>query len=228
MSNTLRILGRLLRKIPKLFFIYIIIVTLIIGLLMNKKANDYKKGKNLGEINKYEDMLALVDNINDGINLRLELAQKAEESLDICYYIIDNSNTSTALLDQIVKAADRGVKVRFITNKFNTTFRAKNAWRREILANHPNIELYYYENPWYNLYKLQDITHDKVMIADGEYLLTGGRNIGDRFFIEDDNMVDDIDICVKRKSQASSIDNYMDYYEKLVNLKTVKKSRIQV
>lgn len=223
MKNTLRILGHLLRKIPKLLFIYIIIVTLIIGLLMNKKANDYKRDKNLGEINKYEDMLALVDNINDGINLRLELAQKAEESLDICYYIIDNSSTSTAFLDQIVKAADRGVKVRFITNKFNTTFRAKNNWRREILANHPNIELYYYENPWYNLYKLQDITHDKVMIADGEYLLTGGRNIGDRFFIEDDNMVDDIDICVKRKSQASSIDNYIDYYEKLVNLKTVKK-----
>lgn len=199
------------------------IVTLIIGLVMNKKANDYKEYKNLSKIKTYDDRLALVDNINDGINVRLELIGRAEKSLDICYYLIDNSSTSTVFLDQIIKAADRGVKVRLITNKVNTSFRSTNSWRKEILANHPNIDFYYYKNPWYNFYKLQDVNHDKVIIADGSYLLTGGRNIADRFFIKNDEMVDDLDILVERKSDASSIDNYMAYYEKLVKTKPVKK-----
>lgn len=190
---------------------------------MIKKASDYRKNKNQGKFKKYDDKLALVDDMNDGINLRLELIDKAEDSLDICYYIIDNSNTSTVFLDHLIKAADRGVKVRFITNKFNSNFRAKNSWREEILANHPNIDFYYYKNPWYNFYSLQDMNHDKVIIADGTYLLTGGRNIGDRFFIKNDKMVDDLDICVIRKSNTSSIDNFMAYYEDLINLKHVKK-----
>lgn len=189
---------------------------------MAKKAN-YLKNKNLGKIKKYNDKLALVDDINDGINLRLELIDKAEKTLDICYYIIDNSDTSTVFMDQIIRAADRGVKVRFITNKFNTTFRSKNSWRKEILANHPNIDFYYYKNPWYNFYKLQDNNHDKLIVVDGDYLITGGRNIGDRFFIKNDEMVDDLDICVKRKSEDSSIDDYMAYYEQLVSIKAVKK-----
>ncbi|WP_296114245.1 phosphatidylserine/phosphatidylglycerophosphate/cardiolipin synthase family protein [uncultured Anaerococcus sp.] len=213
----------MLKKVPRYIFIYIITINLIIGLVMVKKANDYKKNKKTLKIKKYDDKVALVDDINDGINLRLELIKKAEKSLDISYYRIDNSNTSTVFLEELVRAADRGVKVRFITNKFNNSFWAKNSWRKEILASHPNIDFYYYENPRYNLYKLQDINHDKVIIADGDYLLTGGRNIGDRFFIKNDKTVKDLEICVKRKSKSSSIDNYKAYYEKLLGLKTVKK-----
>lgn len=223
MKDILRSVRKIFKKLPKYLLIYIIIVSLIIEIQMLKKANNYKKNKNPGKFKKYDDKLALVDDMNDGINLRLELIDKAEESLDICYYIIDNSNTSTVFLDHLIKAADRGVKVRFITNKFNSKFRAKNSWREEILANHPNIDFYYYKNPWYNFYSLQDMNHDKVIIADETYLLTGGRNIGDRFFIKNDKMVDDLDICVIRKSKTSSIDNFKAYYEDLINLKQVKK-----
>ena len=223
MESIFSFLGNLLKKLPKYLFIYIVIVTLLIEALMLKKANAYKKDKNLGEIKKYDDKLALVDNLNDGFNLRIELIDKAKESLDICYYNVENSNTSTVFLDHVIDAADRGVKIRFIKNKFNSSFRGRSSWRQEVLANHPNIDFYYYKNPWYNFYKLQDINHDKVIIADRAYLITGGRNIGDRFFIENDGMVDDLDICVVRKEKASSIDNYMAYYEKLVNVKAVKK-----
>ena len=101
------------------------IVTLVIGLVMNTKANNYIKNKDLEKIKTYDDRLALVDNIKDGINLRLELIKNAQKSLDICYYLIDNSSTSTVFLDQIIKAADRGVKIRLVTNKFNTSFRVK-------------------------------------------------------------------------------------------------------
>ena len=222
MKNILSFLGNALKYIILFLFIYIIIVNLIVGFLMIKKANDYED-KSLGEIKKYDDKLALVDDINDAINLRLELMEMAEKYVDISYYNIDNSNTSTVFIDQIVKAADRGVKIRLITNKFNTSFIAKNSWRKELLANHPNIDFYYYENPWYNFYKVLDINHDKVIIADGDYLLTGGRNISDRFFIKNDEMVDYLDICVKRKSKISSIDNYMAYYEELLNTKAAKK-----
>jgi putative cardiolipin synthase len=223
MKGVLKLLGRLIRKISKYLLIYLIIVNIIVAILMNTRANNYKKDKDLEKIKLYDDKLALVDDITDGIRLRLELISRAKESLDICYYLIDNSNTATVFIDEVVKAADRGVKVRIITNKFNNNFKGKESWRKEILASHPNIDFYYYKNPFYNLYKLQDNTHDKVIIVDGTYLLTGGRNIADRFFIKNDDMVDDLDICLKRKSTSSAIDDYMAYYENLLKLKAVKK-----
>lgn len=222
MERVLKFLGTLIKKIPKYLLVYIIIVTLVIGLVMNKKANFYKKNKDQVKLKTYNDRLALVDNMEDGMSFRVKLIEEAEESIDICYYLINNSNAGTIFLDELVKAADRGVKVRFITNKFNSSFRGSNKWREEILANHPNIEFYYYKNPWYNFYKIQDITHDKVIIADGKYLVTGGRNIDDRFYIKDDGMVDDLDILVERKSDSSSIDNYMAYYEDLLKAKPAK------
>lgn len=223
MKNFFKFLGSFLKKFGKLLFFYILAVSIIIAVVMNRKAKNYRDSKAAQKLDSYDDELALVDDINDGYRIRLELLRKANESLDICYYLYDNSNTATVILDEIVKAADRGVKVRLILNNFNSSFRAGESWRREILSNHPNIEFYYYQNPYYNFYKIQDINHDKVIIADETYLLTGGRNIADRFYIKDDEMVDDLDICVKRKSKKSSIDNYMAYYEELLNVKPVKK-----
>ncbi|MDD7044310.1 MAG: hypothetical protein PUI05_02605 [Peptoniphilaceae bacterium] len=74
-----------------------------------------------------------------------------------------------------------------------------------------------------NFYKVQDNLHDKALIIDDDYLLTGGRNIGKKFFVEDDSVAYDLDLLIERKSEDSSIDDYKAYYESLINKSSVKK-----
>lgn len=80
-------------------------------------------------------------------------------------------------------------------------------------CSHPNIELYYYGNPLINFYKAQDNLHDKVLLVYRNYLITGGRNASDSFFVDDEDTVFDLDILVKINNNKSSIDDYKDYYE---------------
>lgn len=77
MKGVLKLLGRLIRKISKYLLIYLIIVNIIVAILMNTRANNYKKDKDLEKIKLYDDKLALVDDITDGIRLRLELIARA-------------------------------------------------------------------------------------------------------------------------------------------------------
>ena len=55
-----------------------------------------------------------------------------------------------------------------------------------LLGEHENIELKIYEplpliEPWY----INNRMHDKIILADGEIVITGGRNIGNKYFDED-------------------------------------------
>ena len=74
----------------------------------------------------------------DAFAARVLLAQAAERSLDVQYYIWRNDLSGTLLFDALRKAADRGVRVRLLlddnnTSGLDTTLAA--------LDSHPNIEV---------------------------------------------------------------------------------------
>jgi len=62
----------------------------------------------------------LVEGI-DGFLIRAEMANAAEQTLDLQYYIIQNDNTGKLLMDAVLRAADRGVRVRMLID--DTTIR---------------------------------------------------------------------------------------------------------
>jgi phosphatidylserine/phosphatidylglycerophosphate/cardiolipin synthase-like enzyme len=124
---------------------------------------------------------------------RAWLAEAAERTIDVQYFIFTADNVGLIAVDYLLRAADRGVHVRVLVDDFMLK-----AAGDDLLAldAHPNIEIRLY-NPTANIgknlpTKLFNLTtdfrgfnqrmHNKTFIVDGTVAITGGRNIADEYF----------------------------------------------
>jgi putative cardiolipin synthase len=129
----------------------------------------------------------------DGIAARVQLARRAERSLDLQYYIYRGDSTGSLLSAELRKAAERGVHVRVLVDDGDTTVGDEAILR---LDGYRQIEVRVF-NPFdyrghnrvlrnldYLLHKsrLDYRMHNKLMIADASVALIGGRNVGDQYF----------------------------------------------
>src|SRR5271165_2995071 len=128
----------------------------------------------------------------------IALADHAERTLDIQYYIIHQDESARILLQHVRMAADRGVRVRVLVDDLNTAGEDR---RFLHLGQHANVEVRVF-NPfpggrsriWTRLLaSLNDIPrinhrmHNKLIVADNALAITGGRNIGDQYFTRDEH-----------------------------------------
>ncbi len=125
----------------------------------------------------------------DAFVARLVLAEAADRSLDVQYYIWHDDVTGRLLADRLVRAADRGVRVRVLLDDIGT---APDDVALLILDQHPNIELRLF-NPVAlrsarGLGTLADFgrvnrrMHNKSFTADNQATIVGGRNVGDEYY----------------------------------------------
>jgi putative cardiolipin synthase len=128
----------------------------------------------------------------------ITLADHAERTLDIQYYIIHQDDSARLLLHHLRQAADRGVRVRVLVDDLNTAGEDR---RFMHLGQHANVEVRVF-NPfpggrskiWTRLLaSVNDIPrinhrmHNKLFVADNALAITGGRNIGDQYFTRDEH-----------------------------------------
>lgn len=120
---------------------------------------------------------------------RLHLINKAQHHLDLQYYIWKNDSIGHLMLAELLKAADRGVKIRLLIDDQNGT--ALDSTLKQ-LAHHPNFEIKLF-NPYkfrklrvidyiFRFKKINHRMHNKLIIADGAIAVTGGRNISREYF----------------------------------------------
>jgi putative cardiolipin synthase len=126
------------------------------------------------------------------LDTRLQLARRAQHTLDLQYYQIENDETGRYLLRALRDAAQRGVRVRLLIDDLHT------AGQDELLlglAAHPNLELRLF-NPFpsrgslktrflaslFDFERVNRRMHNKLFIADGAMAVAGGRNIGNQYF----------------------------------------------
>ena len=135
---------------------------------------------------------------------RLQLARRAEASLDVQYYQLENDNAGRALLRALRDAAERGVRVRLLIDDFYT------GGSDELylaFAAHRNVKIRLF-NPFCYARDSDQTTrfavsindwgrvnhrmHNKLFIADGVAAVMGGRNIADEYFLRslDGNFID--------------------------------------
>lgn len=124
---------------------------------------------------------------------RAWLSEYAEETIDIQYFIFSTDNIGLIACDYLVRAANRGVKVRILVDDIMV-----DADIDDILTfnSHENISVRIY-NPGINLgknifQKLEKIStdfkganqrmHNKTFIVDNKVVITGGRNIANEYF----------------------------------------------
>lgn len=136
----------------------------------------------------------LADNV-DAFAVRALTARRAGRSLDVQLYMWRNDLTGRLMINEVVQAADRGVRVRLLLDDLNAR-----GHDRFLLAldRHPNIEIRLFnpsvvrEGPVRRAVELMlravainRRMHNKSWIADGRIAIVGGRNIGDAYFDAD-------------------------------------------
>lgn len=134
----------------------------------------------------------LLDKGEEALLWRGALADMAERTLDLQYYIWHNDNVGKIAAERILRAAERGVRVRVLVD--DIALRVKPRHLR-LLNAHPEIEIRLYNplgrrsgesakfsNIFMDFGKLNRRMHNKVFIADGCLAIVGGRNIGDEYF----------------------------------------------
>jgi len=125
----------------------------------------------------------------DAYLARLALAELAERSLDVQYYIWHADQTGRLLVTALLRAADRGVRVRVLIDDVGT---AANDMGLLLLDRHPNIEVRLF-NPVasrsarilgmaFDFARTNRRMHNKSFTADNQFTIIGGRNIGDEYF----------------------------------------------
>lgn len=133
---------------------------------------------------------------------RMLLAQAAERSLDVQYYIWKQDITGTLLFRALFDAAERGVHVRLLLDDNNTSGLDKIL---AVLDSHPNIEVRLFNplamrdlrllNYIIDFSRLNRRMHNKAFTADNQATIIGGRNIGDEYFgAADDVLFADLDV----------------------------------
>ena len=128
------------------------------------------------------------------LDARIELADRARHTLDVQYYQVQNDATGRLLLRHLRDAAARGVRVRLLVDDLYTVggdplFSG--------LAAFDNIEVRLF-NPFccgrtsilnkytaslFDFARLNHRMHNKLFIADGAIVVTGGRNVADEYFM---------------------------------------------
>ncbi|OWK21175.1 hypothetical protein AJ88_20645 [Mesorhizobium amorphae CCBAU 01583] len=80
----------------------------------------------------------LVADNYDAFAVRVLAARSSVRTLDLMYYLWHDDQTGRLLLQEVVRAAERGVRVRMLLDDVNPR-KSESAYRA--LSNHPNIEL---------------------------------------------------------------------------------------
>ncbi|MBA1185902.1 phospholipase D family protein [Stutzerimonas nitrititolerans] len=137
---------------------------------------------------------------------RMKMIRAAQVSLDVQYYIVHDGLTTRALVNELLEAADRGVRVRVLLDDLTSD---GSDYRIATLAAHPNVLIRVF-NPLHlgrsniltrslgrllNLSQQHRRMHNKLILADGSLAIVGGRNLGDEYFDADQTLnFTDIDL----------------------------------
>jgi cardiolipin synthase C len=141
-----------------------------------------------------EHRVLTLDDGFDSFVLRVHLVRAAQATIDLQTFIWADDECSRYFEKELIKAAERGVKIRLLVDHmWSTKDPDRIAWNADHLG---DIDIKLYRpmakrlDPSLPRKIINILTpngtnqrmHNKVMVVDGAVGLTGGRNIGNRYF----------------------------------------------
>ncbi|WP_153067415.1 phospholipase D-like domain-containing protein [Steroidobacter cummioxidans] len=139
-----------------------------------------------------ESAFRLVVEGTEAFVVRVQTARMAKRSIDVQSYIWHADLTGMYFANELLLAADRGVKVRVLLDDVDAR---RNNDAIAALSAHPNIEIRTF-NPFASrrgtlslvaeglrsFSRVNRRMHNKSWIADNRIAIVGGRNVGDEYF----------------------------------------------
>ena len=129
----------------------------------------------------------------EALRWRLAMLDTATASIDAQYFIWKQDTVGSLLMERLLRAADRGVRVRLL---LDDSFLSGEDEMMLAVDAHPNVEMRIF-NPFevrsssmlrryienLNDYaRINHRMHNKLLIADGQVAIAGGRNIASEYF----------------------------------------------
>ena len=139
---------------------------------------------------------------------RLAFVDRAEHSVDVQYYIIRGDTTGLLLVQRLIAAADRGVRVRVLVDDVYTVGQEPAI---VALDSHPQVQVRLFNafsrrypswlvRAWEALISRRPLArrmHNKAFVVDRSVAIVGGRNLGDEYFDAADDMnFHDLDLAM--------------------------------
>ncbi|MFB2578343.1 MULTISPECIES: phospholipase D family protein [unclassified Acinetobacter] len=162
----------------------------------------------------------VLNDANDALMTRLELIERAEKSIDLQYYIWDNDKVGALAVQALLRAADRGVKVRLLIDD-NNAKEMQSAYLA--MSQHPNIQVRLFNPYRFRHFRVLDIVldfnrinrrmHNKTFIVDQQVALIGGRNMSNQYYNVGENFqFSDMDVVLVGQAVGDIVHSFDEYW----------------
>ena len=172
-------------------------------------------------------VISLLNDSEAAMVARLNLIRAAQRSIDVQTYIWDEDDAGKLVLNELVQAARRGVKVRILADQLSSLDDMPLLNRLTRVS--PNLEVRLY-NPTFHdahtsslqwaagiaccFFKFNQRMHNKVFVVDGSIGITGGRNYQNRYFDWDDDFdYVDRDVLVGGPAAHAMADSFALFWQ---------------
>lgn len=130
---------------------------------------------------------------DESLNARIELIRASEKTIDLQYYAISDDMTSNLLIEALIRAARRGVRIRLLVDDISI---GRIHLNLSVFDQVENIEIRIF-NPITTMGQSAPARllafilhsrratrrmHNKALIVDNQMAIIGGRNLGDEYF----------------------------------------------
>ena len=155
---------------------------------------------------------------------RAWLTQNATQTIDVQYFIWSSDNIGTLAAEQLLSAAERGVRVRVLVD--DTLIDAQDKTLL-LLSAHPNAHIRIYNpnlrvgvnfwermgNAFTKFRSINQRMHDKTAIFDNAAGITGGRNMADEYFdFDHEYNFRDRDVLLLGPAVADMTENFEEFW----------------
>ncbi len=169
----------------------------------------------------------LLVNDRDALQARVDLIQQAKSEVLVEYFSVWNDDQSIGGMALLIDAAQQGRKVKIIVDALSNTIPrslfATLLEKGKDAEGNQNLEILEYNPIGINLLNITRRDHAKMLIADGTRLISGGRNVGDKYFgLNKKKNFNDLDVFIEGDVARQARENFF----KVWNSKQVKKVQL--
>ncbi|KAF1083303.1 MAG: hypothetical protein GQF41_0081 [Candidatus Rifleibacterium amylolyticum] len=157
----------------------------------------------------------LPDNVNSWF-ARWHILDNAKKSIDVTYFIVEQDIFGMSMLGMLHKKAREGVNIRLMVDARGTKGLTRKLIGQDVLQEllkFKNVQIKVF-NPVHkrllalfdDVRKITASNHDKIILVDNEYLITGGRNISKNYFVDPkdlETVYRDTDVLIQSKKVAN-------------------------
>lgn len=131
------------------------------------------------QLNAQPNKAYLINDEVEGLQIKIDMIRNAKKEVSLAYYAIYEDESGCRVLAAAVEAARRGVTVKIMIESMASKLSKP---LLEYLCTENIVVEYFNQFRWSKMFKNLTSLHDKLLIVDNKYFITGGRNITNNYY----------------------------------------------